>query len=263
MTTYRGRTVAFYSVLTLVLLLIVTGALPALLPGGVASRIGHNSESLLFAIAFCAVAQFLLPWLRHRRWSPWLVTVPGAVVCFGFGTFLINSSWPATLVTLNEPVIATGFMLLYASVRRPFRYAAAVAAALLAFIIVFFHTSFVLDQAESLVPALLAPLALDVFDRTILEPWRKPKAGLRLLWMSFLAVVALGLMAAAPWARGDLHGPFRLGIDYGQRAAEAYWGWLIVHLYFGYWIGKQRGWPPNHKAVRPAADRPSTRSAVR
>jgi hypothetical protein len=245
------------------LVLIVTGTLGMLIPSGVAVRIGHNSESLLFAITFCATAQFLLPWLRARRWSPWIVTVPAAVLCFCCGYFLINSGWPASLVTLNEPVLATGFMLLYASIRRPVRYAPLVAAAILAVIVIAFRTDFVLDQAESLVPAFLAPLALDVFDRTILEPERKPSNPLRLTWMASLLLAALALIPAAEWARQDLHGPVRLGIDYGQRAAEAYWGWLIVHAYFGYWIGNRRGWRRRKSSHRGAEHISSIESVVR
>ncbi|QGN33896.1 hypothetical protein [Microlunatus sp. Gsoil 973] len=263
MTAYRGRTLAFYLLLVVGLSLIVTGTLRVLIPTGVAVRIGHNSESLLFAITFCATAQFLLPWIRARRWSPWIITVPGAVLCFCFGYIMINSGWPASIVTLNEPVIATGFMLLYASIRRPFRYAPLVAAAILILIVIAFRTGFVLDQAESLVPALLAPLALDVFDRTILEPERKQGQALRLVWMALLLVIALALIPAAEWAREDLHGPIRLGIDYAQRAAEAYWGWLIVHAYFGYWIGTRRGWRRTPSNARHAEPSPSIKSAVR
>jgi hypothetical protein len=217
----------------------------------------------LFAITFCATAQFLLPWIRARRWTPWMITAPGAALCFCLGYIMINSGLPASVVTLNEPVIATGFMLLYASIRRPFRYAPLVAVGILLLIAVAFRTDFVLNQAESLVPALLAPLALDVFDRTILEPQRRPAHALRLVWMALLLVIALGLIPAAEWARGDLHGPVRLGIDYAQRAAEAYWGWLVVHAYFGYWIGNRRGWRRTSPDARHAEPRPPIQSAVR
>lgn len=250
MTSSRVRTIAFYVVLLAGLVLIVTRALPKLLPRGLATQIGHNSESLLFALTFCALVQFLLPWLRARRRSPWALTAPTAIVCFAAGYGLAHSGWSSTLVTLNEPVIATGMMLLYLSLPRPVRYAPLVAVAVFAFIVIFFHTTFVIDQAESLVPAMLAPLALDVFDRTILEPGRRDNARLRFLWMGTLLVAAIVFAVAARWAREDLDGPLRLGIDYGQRAAEAYWGWLIVHAYFGLWLRHPSDAITRHLAAR-------------
>lgn len=251
MTTYRGKTVAYYCVLAAVLVLIIVGALPRLLPHGIATSIGHNSEAFLFALGFSAIVQFLLPWLRRKRWRPWFVTVPSAVACFSFAYFLIESGWPSSIVTLNEPVVAIGLMLLYVCLPRPLRYAPVLSIVVFLSVVIFFHTRFVLDQAESLVPAMLAPLALDVFDRAILEPRRRERSGLRLMWMAVLFAVAIVLIFAAKWARTDLHGPVRLGIDYAQRAAEAYWGWLFVHAYFGLWIGRVRGWSARRYSPQP------------
>src|SRR6185436_1213308 len=107
------------------------------------------------------------------------------------------------------------------------------------FIAIFFDSTFVLDQAESLVPLALAGPALDIFDRTILRPQLPDTPGLRLLWMALLLVAAVGLIFAAHWARQDLHGSLRYAIDYAQRAAEAYWGWLIIHTFFSYWLGSR------------------------
>lgn len=241
MSGYRARTAVFYVAVGALLLLIVLHGLGTLLPGGLGRQIGHNSESLLFALGFCAVTQFLLPALRSAGRALWPVTVPMAGACFVLGYGLVRSGWAPALVTLNESVVALGLLLLYVALPRPFRFAPLVSAAVLAFIVIGFDTGFVLDQAESLVPALLAPIALDVVDRTILEPEQRDRRALRLAWMVLLVVVAVGLIGAARWARTDLHGPLRLGIDYGQRAAEAYWGWLLVHAYFGLWIGHPRG----------------------
>ena len=35
-----------------------------------------------------------------------------------------------------------------------------------------------------------------------------------------------------------LSGPFENTIDYAHRANEAYWGYLIITIYFSYWLGK-------------------------
>lgn len=249
MTVYRGKTIAYYAVLIIGLCLIVTSTLGRVIPGRVAAHIGRNSESLLFAVSMCAIAQFVVPRLRQLGMA-WTVTVPCAAMCFVAGYALIHSGWPSSLVTLNESVIATGYMFLYVSLRRPLRYAPLVVLVTLMVIVVWFNTAFVVSQAESLVPMLLAPLALDVFDRSILEPELGERPIKRLVWMILLVIAAVTLMLAAPWARTDLRGPVRLAIDYGQRAAEAYWGWLLVHLYFGFWIGRARGWRPGGRRER-------------
>lgn len=243
---YRTRSIVYYLAVTGLLVLIVINALPILLPDSIATQIGHNSEALLFAIGFSAIVQFLLPWIHSRGWTPWRVTVPAAIACIAFGAALLQAPWPPTLVTLNEPMIAIGLMLLYVSIRRPFRRAPIVSALVLVVLAVFFNTSVVLGQAESLIPLLLAPFALDVFDRAILEPGSADRPVLRLVWMAFLLVVAVTLIFASRWVGDDVHGPFRSAINYAQRGAEAYWGWLIVAGYFGIWIGRARGWTGRH-----------------
>ena len=232
-----ARSAMFYGVLTLALVILMTKAQTHVLPAGLASQIGHNSETLLFAILVCLEIQFFRPWARAHR-APWMPTVLVAGALFLVAYLLLQTGWTSSVVTLNEPIVAAGFVLLYIMLPRPFRLAPLVSLAILAFIVVFFDTAFVLDQAESLVPFLLAPLALDVFDRTILEPDQPDRPILRLVWIGILLAVGLAFMALAPWAREDLQGALRYGIDYGQRASEAYWGWILVHAYFAYVLGR-------------------------
>ncbi|WP_418276072.1 hypothetical protein ACNHYB_14600 [Isoptericola jiangsuensis] len=231
-----ARSLIFYGVLTVALLALVTKAHALVLPAGLASQVGHNSEALLFALLVCAEVQFFRPWAR-RTARPWFWTVLVAAVMFLAAYLLLHSGWTSTLVTLNEPIFGAALVLLYVMVPRPFRLAPVVSIVVLAFVVVAFDTALVLDQAESLVPFMLAPLAFDVFDRTILEPEQPDRPSLRVLWIVLLLAVGLTFMLLAPWAREDLQGWLRYGIDYGQRASEAYWGWVLVHVYFGYVLG--------------------------
>lgn len=240
------RSIAYYVVIAAVLLLIVANKLTLLLPDQLAVQIGRNSESLLFALLICAQIQYLRPVLL-RLAHPWLVIVPGAVFFFVAGYLLEHSSLPPALVTLNEPLIAAGFMLLLIGLPRPLVWAPLIGLGFLVFVIVFFKTAFVLDQAESLVPMVIAPFALDVFDRAILEPEQRDRPRLRGAWCVALVVVGVAFMVGARWARKDLHGPIRFGLDYGERASEAYWGWLLVHFYFSYWLRHSR----SHAQVEP------------
>lgn len=223
----------FYVGCILSLGMIVTKAHAEILPSGLAAQVGHNSEALLFAVVIVALVQFARPWvIRHHQL--WVAALSGATILIACGFFLLQTNWPPQIVTLNEAFIGSGFVWVYICLSRPFRYWALVTLLILAFVVLFFNTEFVLDQAESLVPLLIAPIALDLIDRTILEPEQSDRRILRVVWIAILLAVAILSMVAAGWARSDLSTPLKLGIDYSQRAAEAYWGWIIIHTYFGY-----------------------------
>lgn len=232
------RSVLFYAAVAGALIVIVAKKLSLIMPTGLATQIGHNSESLAFALLICAEIQLLRPRIM-RSTHPWAIALPGGVFFLVAGYLLEHSDLLPSIVTLNEPVVAAGLMLLYITLPRPLPAAPIIGAVILVLIVAFFNTALVLDQAESLVPFLIAPFALDVFDRTILEPHRTDRPVLRLCWCCALVAVGVALMILARWARRDLQGPLRLGIDYGERASESYWGWLLVHFYFSYWLGRR------------------------
>lgn len=231
--------VLFYVGVAAILICLIIKLQAEVLPSGIAAQLGHNSEALLFALLVGLEIQYLRPALS-RSSNKWPFGLGIAALLFAIAYGLLQTGWTSSVVTLNEPIVAAGFMMPFLLLKRPQRFAPAIFLAVLALVIVFFDTVFVLDQAESLVPFMLAPLALDVFDRTILEPHEPDRPALRLAWMVTLVVIGVAFMITAPWAREDLHGPLRYGIDYGQRAAEAYWGWLLVHAYFSFWL-RQRG----------------------
>lgn len=233
----RLRAFLFLGSLGILLLVLVTGLQYLVLPSGLAGRIGHNSEALAFALVTAGVIHAY----RHRlerAESVKRLLVPTAFALAVTGLLLQRTGWASSVVTLNESLLGVAFVSLYLCLPRARLLAGCVALATLTAIIVFFDTNFVLDQAESLVPLVIAPLSLDLFDRTVLQPRLQDRPWLRTLWMVALVAIALGAMVAAQWARQDLHGPLRMGIDYAQRAAEAYWGWLLIHFYFSVWLGK-------------------------
>lgn len=234
--TRSGRQAVFFGATTIALLVLVTHVHELVLPASIATQIGHNSEALLFALLIAATVHLRRRLLGQGK-SPRPVLISLAIVMSIGGILLQRAdAWPTSVVTLNEPVLGAGLVTAYLCLPRSPMRGALVSVAVVIFIVVFFQTDFVLDQAESLVPLALAPLALDVFDRRILSPDLPDRPGLRVGWMTFLVLMAVVSMIAARWARGDLDNAFRLGIDYSQRAAEAYWGWLIIHAYFSYWL---------------------------
>lgn len=233
MNTRRLLQVAYYPVLTLALVALVVKAQSLVLPAGLSSQIGHNSEALCFALLVCASIDFVRPW-ASRIGRPWLVASAGALFLWVGAWLLLQTDWPSSVVTLNEAMVGAGFLLLYITIPRPFRMWPLAFTAILALIVVFFDTAFVLDQAESLIPFLIAPIALDYADRTILEPAQPNRPARRVAWIAALIVLGVGFMLLAPSAREDLDSGANLAIDYGQRAAESYWGWIIIHVYYGY-----------------------------
>jgi hypothetical protein len=244
----RARSVGFYLLAATALLVLVTRAQRLVLPDGLATQVGHNSEAFLFAILVCAEIQLL----RGRLRTPELLMTMAAIglLLIGAGLALRSADLGPTLTTLNEPILAAGYLLLYLCLPRSRTTAVLVAVGVTLGIALLFHTSFVLAQAESLVPLVLAGPAIDIVDPHLMDPEHEPDRRLQVGWMLGLLVLAIMLMPTASWARAELNGPLFGAIDYLQRAAEGYWGWLLVHFYFAFWLGSSEG-DHSRRAYRP------------
>lgn len=229
------RATIYYGASVVLLALMMAKLLADVLPSALASQIGHNSEAVLYAALVCATVQ-LVRAHRPATARSWVLVGAFAAVCLALAAGLKASDLPSSVATLNEPLVAAGLTALYVNLPRPVRWPLAWSAAVLLVVVVFFDTALVLDQAESLVPLMIAPVALDVVDRSLLEPDQPDRPRRRLLWCGCLVGFAVLAMVLARAVRPDLSGPFDYGVDYGQRAAEAYWGWLLIHVYLGFWL---------------------------
>lgn len=227
-----ARSTFFYLAVGLALLALVLRAQYLFVSEGLGARIGHNSEALGLALLICFLVQYVRPWANQPFRASRVIGVFGALMAIYLVLHFAVST--TTVSTLDECFSGAAYVWLYMMIPSRFRSAPAAILIILSVIVVFFDTTFVLEQAESLVPLLIAPLALDVMDKTILEPDLPDRRMLRLAWIVLLAVIGLSFMVAATWARGDLQGAVKYTIDYGQRASEAYWAWILIHLYFGY-----------------------------
>lgn len=227
------RSASFYAVVLLVQLALVTRVQFAFLPERLAGQIGHNSEVLGLTLLICSVLQFARPWAAASQRL--MRTILVFAVLMGIYLIMHFAVSAPTVATLDECFSGAAYVWLYAMLPKRARIVPVVMGVVLLAIVVFYDTTFIIEQAESLIPLLIAPLALDVADRTILDPTLPDRPGVRVVWIVILAVIGLTLMVAARWARQDLDSWFTLFIDYGQRASEAYWAWILVHLYFG-WI---------------------------
>jgi hypothetical protein len=227
--------VAFYAGSGVLLGLAMSKQLASILPDGIAAQVGHNSEAVLYAALVCATVQVLGAY-RSSTAASWAAVAAYALTCVTLAALLKDSDLPSSVATLNEPLVAAGLTALYLNLPRPVRWPWAWSAAVLLFIVLLFDTSLVLDQAESLVPLMIAPIALDVVDGWLLDKRRPNRPGRRWAWCAFLVAVAACAMVLARVVRPDLSGPVDYAIDYAQRAAEAYWGWVLIHLYLGFWL---------------------------
>jgi hypothetical protein len=231
---YSNRTAvtaAFYAALVLVLLGVLLQIFPLVLPDAVAVRIGHNSEGFVLALVVAAWVDVARPRLVADR-REWVVTALVAALLFAVGIALLMSDLPSRFRTLNESFLALGLLVPYLQLRRPLRRRVVwvSVAVVLVVIVAFNRTAAVTDLAESLGVLLLAPLALDVVDRGILDPQAVTSPALRRAWYALLvaAPVCFSLLEYQSGVGGVLGEAAR----YCVRITEAFVCLLLVELYF-------------------------------
>lgn len=237
----RALVVSFYVVVAAVLLGVLLQVFPAVLPDGLASRIGHNSEGYLLALVVAGWIQFARPRLAVSR-REWSLTAVVAVVSLVVGLLLLASDLPSRFRTLNETFLALALLLPYLQLRRPLpRYlAGAIALVVAAVVVLFNRTAGVTDLAETLGILLLAPIAFDLVDRGILDPGARTSSWLRRAWYALLVAVPVSLSLLE----------YRIGVDglageavrYGVRVTEAFVCLLLVELFLAVLLGR-RGRP--------------------
>lgn len=241
MTSRSRAATAFYLVVAAVLAGVLLEVFPAVLPDGLASRIGHNSEAYALVLVAAPWIQYARPRLAGTS-REWPVTAGVAVLCLVAGLLLLASDLPSRFRTLNETFLALALLLPYLQLRRPLpRYVAGgLAAVVLAGVVLFNRTAVVTDLAETFGILLLAPIAFDLVDRGILDPVARTSARLRWSWYAVLAVVPLCLSVLE----------YRVGIDglageavrYGVRVTEAFVALLLIELFLAVLLGR-RGRP--------------------
>lgn len=232
------RSFIFLAAVFIVAMMINQHDFAEFLPNSLATQIGHNRESLGFVLLMVPTIQWFRPWAARQRYEVVIVGVYGlAMVLFGWW-MLHHSGWSTDFTTYSESFFAAGVLAWYVQPRRPLRWGPWMSLVMFVLVVVFFNTDLVLDQAEDLVMIMLGPVAFDVFDRRILDRSAPDRPGLRLGWCVSLVVAWFVFWRLAAIVRPDLAGPIDYGIDYAYRAAEAYWGILLVHIYFSYWLGR-------------------------
>ena len=208
-----------------------------ILPGGVATQVGHNSEAYLAALVLAAWIQYVRPRLTGapREW-PATAVVSVALIAIGLG--LLASDWPSRFRTLNETCFALALLLPYVQLRRRPSRSVAVAIAVIILVIVLTTQSTQLgtDLAETYGMIMLAPLALDVVDRGILDPDATTSPPARFTWYAAMVITPVVMSVLEYKVEvGGLVGEFT---RYGVRIHEAFIAMLLLGLYFAVALGR-------------------------
>lgn len=227
----------FYGGLALLMASILFQWLGKVVPGPLATRIGHNSEGYVAALAVAAWIQYARPRLTgHRR--EWPVTALVAAVSLAIALVLLAGDLPSRWRTLNETFLALALLLPYLQLRRPLPrvLAGGIAAGLFVVVVAFESTAAVTDLAETFGLLILAPIAFDLVDRGILDPAARTSGRSRWLWYAALVVVPV-LLSVLEYQVG-VDGLLGVAVRYGVRITEAFGCLLLVHLYLAVGLGR-------------------------
>jgi hypothetical protein len=237
MTGKRILPVVFYGGLALLLASILFQWLIRIAPDAVASRLGHNSEGYLAALAVAGWIQYARPRLTGVR-REWVVTGVVAAVSLAIGLALLASDLPSRWRTLNETFLALALLLPYLQLRRPLPRAVpiGIAAVLFGAVVAFESTAAVTDLAEALGILILAPVAVDLVDRGILDPAARTSPRARWLW--YAALVAAPIALSVLEYRIGVDGVLGVAVRYGVRVTEAFVCLLLVQLYLAVGLGR-------------------------
>lgn len=228
----RSRLVSavFYGGLLVVLAAIVFKVLGNVLPHPLARPIGFNSESYTLLLLLAPWIQFVRPRLAGSKWE-WPVTLAAAAACVVIGLLLYKSHLPSQWKTLNEAFFAGG-LIAYLQLRRPLPpwVPIVISGGVLAMIVLASDNAIITGVAEALGVLILLPLAVDVFDRRILNPKAPRSPALQYGWWGFLvlAPVVFSVLNRTLDDGGALDQVAR----YGVRPQEAFVAVLLLGLYF-------------------------------
>lgn len=229
--------VVFYGGLALVLASILFQWLSKIAPDAISTRVGHNSEGYLGALAVAGWIQYARPKLTGQR-REWVVTGLVAAASLAVGLLLIASDLPSRWRTLNETFLALALLLPYLQLRRPVPRALAggMAVGLFVVVVAFESTAAVTDLAETFGILILAPIAFDLVDRGILDPEARTTPRSRWLWYAALVAVPIALSVLEYQVGVD--GVPGVAVRYGVRVTEAFVCLLLVELYLAVGLGR-------------------------
>jgi hypothetical protein len=181
----------FYGILLLVLLSILTGALEAVVPAGLAGHVSRNSEGYVMVLVLAAWIEFVRPRMGRGPRAV-MVTLGAAAACLAIGFYLDLGPLPSVVGTLNEAFFALAVLLCWVQLPRPLPQVAWLLPVVSLLTAVFFasHPD-VVAAAEYLAAYVVFPIGLDLVDPGILRRGVPTSRQLVVAWMGLLVVFAL------------------------------------------------------------------------
>lgn len=227
----------FYGVLLVLLVGCLVKLFPHVLPKPIAIRIAHNSEGYLAALVLGAWIQFARPRLR-RSPRQWPLTLAVGAACLAVGVVLLTVHLASQVKTLNETFFAVALLIPYVQLRRPLPswVPLGLSVALLLLIVVTHGARDTTLLAETLGMLILAPIALDVVDRGILDDTARTSPRSRYLWYAYLVLAPI-VFSIGQYQIGDT-GALETVTRYAVRITEAFLFMLAISLYFAVGLGR-------------------------
>jgi len=240
----RVVSAVYYGGLLLLVALILSLSLDALLPEQIARPVSRNSEGLVMALLLSAWIQFARPTLHGPH--GWPVVAAASAGCLAVAALLLVDGIPTQFRTLNEAFFALAVLVPYVQIARPLPVAAwALPAVALIAPVVGADSDLAVTLAETFAFLLLVPLALDLADRSILEPNRPRRPVTVAAWLVVVVAVPVVLHLVRP---DDPQNLVEEVVRYLTRTTEAYAAVVVLHLSFSF--------------LRPAAERLGHRRPV-
>jgi hypothetical protein len=239
----RTRTVAISTIFYVVVAALLFGVLfkvwPEILPKGVASRIGHNTEGYVTVLAVAAWIQFVRPKLIGAR-AEWIVTGIAVLAFVGLTIAMLAGDWASRFKTLNEGTAAAAVLIPYVQLRRPFprRVALGVFALVVIATVVTSKTVATTDMAETWAMVVFAIAGFDLIDTGILNPEAVTSTLARWLYYAFLIVAPiLFSLAEYHWGAGST-GLVGQTVRWIVRVDESFIFAIFTLFYFGVGLGR-------------------------
>jgi hypothetical protein len=239
----RTRIVVLSTIFYVVVVALLAGVLfkfwTQVLPHGVASRIGHNSEGYVAILAIAPWIQFVRPRISGKR-SEWYVTALGFLAFAGLTAAMLSTDWASRFKTLNEGTAAAAVLIPYVQLRRPFPRWVAWTVFLVVTIatIVTSKTVATTDMAESWVMVVLAVAGFDLIDTGILDPGAVTSTVARWLYYAFLVVVPIVCsLAEYHWHAGST-GAYGQTVRFMVRVDESFIFAVFTLFFFAVGLGR-------------------------